>query len=42
MVRCERNLGETPNVVTIRGTKCDRCGYVELDDDDEVWSAVGR
>lgn len=41
MVLYEKNVGETPNGVAIRAQKCDRCGYVQLDDDDEVWSAVG-
>ena len=26
---------------TITGKRCDRCGYTELDSDDDVWSAVG-
>ena len=26
---------------TVRGKKCDRCGYIKLDDDDDVWSVVG-
>jgi len=41
MIFYERSVGQTPNVVTIRGLKCDRCGFVQLDDDNDVWSAVG-
>ncbi len=26
---------------TIRGMKCERCGFTILDNDDEIWSAVG-
>jgi predicted nucleic-acid-binding Zn-ribbon protein len=26
---------------TIFGRKCDRCGYIELDSDDDIWSVVG-
>jgi len=26
---------------TVRGTRCDRCGFVLLDNDDDIWSAVG-
>jgi len=25
----------------IKGMKCDRCGFVLLDDDGGIWSAVG-
>ena len=24
----------------LTGRKCDRCGYTELDNDDDVWAAV--
>lgn len=26
---------------TIVGKKCDRCGYIALDSDDDIWSVVG-
>jgi len=31
--------GKQPTV--IKGSRCDRCGYVLLDDDEDIWSAVG-
>lgn len=27
--------------VSIMGRKCSRCGYINLDDEDDVWSIVG-
>ena len=39
MVEYERQVGRESKV-TIRGTRCDRCGYVQLSNDDDVWSAV--
>ena len=27
--------------VTLTGMKCERCGFTQLDSDDDVWSAVG-
>ncbi|HUI86230.1 MAG TPA: hypothetical protein VLY21_03655 [Nitrososphaerales archaeon] len=37
----ERRVGDPSKPTTIRGQRCDRCGYTELDDDEEIWSAVG-
>ncbi|HYC12318.1 MAG TPA: hypothetical protein VEC02_06640 [Nitrososphaerales archaeon] len=40
MVRYSRTIpGEKPTAIT--GTRCDRCGFVLLDDDESIWSAVG-
>lgn len=41
MVLYERKVGEGTRVAIISGSKCDRCGYVQLDNDEDVWSAVG-
>jgi hypothetical protein len=41
MIIYERKVGEGPDVAVIRGLKCDRCGFVQLDNDDDIWSAVG-
>ena len=41
MVEYERQVGSEGKSATIRGTRCDRCGYTSLDNDDDVWSAVG-
>ena len=38
MLEYETTVGkERP--VTIRGTRCERCGYTMLDNDEDVWSA---
>jgi uncharacterized Zn finger protein (UPF0148 family) len=40
MVQYERAVG--PGAKTkITGKKCDRCGFTLLDDDGDIWSAVG-
>ena len=36
----EKKLGPIGKA-SIRGTKCTVCGYVLLENDDDVWSAVG-
>lgn len=41
MVEYQRRLGEGSNTAEIIGRKCDRCGFTELDNDDDVWAAVG-
>jgi hypothetical protein len=41
MVEYSRNVGSGANAATIRGTRCDRCNYTELEDDEAIWSAVG-
>jgi hypothetical protein len=42
MVEYERRVGPAAQKgVTLRGKKCDMCGYTQLDSDDDVWSAVG-
>jgi uncharacterized Zn finger protein (UPF0148 family) len=32
------NQGKEAKIV---GNKCDRCGWIKLDDDGDVWSVVG-
>ena len=27
--------------ITIQGRKCNRCGYIRINDDGDVWSIVG-
>ena len=39
MLEYEKPLGN--GNVKIRGKKCSVCGYVVLDNDDDVWAAVG-
>jgi len=41
MVECRRRVGDGPNTVEMVGAKCDRCGFTRLDNDDDVWAAVG-
>ena len=41
MVEYRRKLGEGTNTAEITGRRCDRCGFTELDNDEDVWSAVG-
>ena len=41
MVEYERQIGKGAKTTNIRGTRCDRCGFTSLYDDEDVWSAVG-
>lgn len=41
MVGYERKVGTGEKITTIRGTRCDRCGFTSLSDDEAIWSAVG-
>ena len=40
MLAYERSVGTDPKV-SIKGTRCERCGFTVLDNDEDVWSAVG-
>ncbi len=40
MLEYEKSLGRGAKTAILHGLKCERCGYVELTDDDSVWSAV--
>jgi len=41
MIEYQRKLASGKNEIALTGRKCERCGYTELDSDDDVWSAVG-
>ena len=41
MVEYERTMKNRDKEAKIIGRKCDRCGYIKLDSDDDVWSIVG-
>jgi hypothetical protein len=41
MVEYSKEVGSQAGKVTLTGRRCDRCGYTELDSDEDVWSAVG-
>lgn len=40
MLEYERVIG-SDSKSTIRGTRCERCGFTLLENDDDIWSAVG-
>jgi predicted nucleic-acid-binding Zn-ribbon protein len=41
MAEYQRKISSGAKETFLTGRKCDRCGYTELDSDDDVWSAVG-
>lgn len=41
MIEYERKVLAGSRSVALTGKKCDRCGYTQLDNDDDVWSTVG-
>jgi predicted Zn-ribbon and HTH transcriptional regulator len=41
LLRYERTVGKEGASVTVTGVRCERCGYTQLDNDDDIWSAVG-
>lgn len=41
MEEYQRKLGEGDRQTWIKGSVCSRCGYVELENDEDVWSVVG-
>jgi len=41
MVEYQRKVALGAKETTLTGRRCERCGYTELDSDDDVWSAVG-
>jgi ribosomal protein L37E len=41
MVEYEREVGIIGKKSTIKGDRCNRCGFTSLDNDEDVWSAVG-
>jgi len=41
MQEYERKISFGVKGARLVGRRCDRCGYTELDSDDDVWSAVG-
>jgi hypothetical protein len=38
MLEYERTVG-SKSEVTLRGTRCERCGFTVLENDDDVWGA---
>src|SRR5207249_10669011 len=41
MVEYQRKINSGGREASLTGRRCDRCGYTELDNDEDVWSAVG-
>jgi len=41
LVEYERTMLNGDKKTRILGRKCDRCGYTQLDSDDDIWSIVG-
>lgn len=42
MVEYQKKVGGNGTKETIlTGRKCDRCGFTQLDNDDDVWTAAG-
>ena len=41
MVEYEKDFSSVDKKAKIVGRRCDRCGYIQLDDDDDIWSIVG-
>ncbi|MGD1054516.1 MAG: hypothetical protein ABR867_00325 [Nitrososphaerales archaeon] len=41
LVEYQRQVGRGDKTATIRGTRCDRCGFTELENDEGIWSTVG-
>jgi len=41
MITYERKVGDVSKPTIIRGQRCERCGYTQLDNDEDIWSAVG-
>ena len=38
MLEYEKKLSRGDKVTVITGVRCERCSYVELSDDDAIWS----
>lgn len=41
MVEYTKKIATGPKETVLTGRKCDRCGYTQLDNDDDVWEAAG-
>ncbi len=41
MLEYERVVGTAAKSVTIRGERCERCGFTSLSNDDDIWQAIG-
>jgi len=41
MLEYQRKISAGGKETILTGRRCERCGYTELDSDEDVWSAVG-
>ncbi len=41
MLEYERTFKSNGKTAKILGRKCERCGYIQLDSDEDIWSIVG-
>ncbi len=41
MVEYERRVASKGKETMLTGRRCERCGYTQLDSDEDIWSAVG-
>jgi uncharacterized OB-fold protein len=41
MVEYQKKISTSGKETVLTGSKCDRCGYTQLDNDDDVWAAAG-
>lgn len=41
MQEYQKKISGGARETTLMGRKCDRCGYTQLDSDDDVWAAAG-
>jgi len=41
MVEYQKKISTGTKETSLMGRKCDRCGFTQLDNDDDVWAAAG-
>jgi uncharacterized OB-fold protein len=41
MAEYQKKISTGAKETSLMGRKCDRCGYTQLDNDDDVWAAAG-
>jgi hypothetical protein len=41
MLEYRRQVGAGKKTAVIVGSRCERCGFTQLENDEDVWSAVG-
>jgi len=41
MVEYQKKISTGTKETSLIGRKCDRCGFTQLDNDEDVWAAAG-